>query len=246
MNVLPAIDVQAGQCVRLFQGRFDQATVYPTGPLQMAKWFETQGASWVHVVDLDGARQGRPVNVETIEKIVHETGLKVQVGGGIRTTEHVEALLGLGAARVIVGSVAISQPAQALAWLEKFGAEALVLALDCRPSLTNGPVLAVDGWQADAPCTLWQALDAYAHSPLRHVLCTDITRDGTLLGPHVNLYQRCVTACPGLAFQASGGIGRLEDLQALALVPVAGAIVGKAIYEGHVSLRAALAEAPIC
>jgi len=240
MYIYPAIDLKAGECVRLYQGSFDQITSYDKDPLAVAQHFCQQGAKFLHIVDLDGAKDGQPAHAEVIFKIVQQTDLHVQMGGGIRHKEQIAELLDKGVSRVILGSIAMSQPQEVKKWLQEFGAEKIVLALDVRVNEQGEPHLASHGWQADTAISLWELLEEYNHSALKHVLCTDIACDGTLQGPNVALYQMCQTRYPHLHFQASGGIGNLEDLKKLSRVPVAGVIIGKALYEKRFTLAEAL------
>jgi len=246
MNIYPAIDLLLGKCVRLYQGNFDQVTVYENDPISIAKSFAEQGASVLHIVDLDGAKQGTPANFDLIIKIKQATGLIIQVGGGVRSKLQVIEMLRKGIDRIILGSVAILQPNIVKEWICEFGYERFVLAFDVRVCKNNGPKLATHGWKTDSETNLWELMDKYSASSLRHVLCTDISRDGTLQGPNVSLYRECVKRYPSIAFQASGGVGNLKDLRALSTIPVAGVIVGKSFYENKFSLRDALNEVASC
>jgi len=237
MQIYPAIDLKSGQCVRLYKGDYDQMTVYEKNPVNLAKSFKQQNADMLHVVDLDGAKTGESINADIILKIYQETGLKIQTGGGIRTREKVSKLLSQGIARVIIGSIAISQPGEVLSWLEEFGSEKIVLALDIRWNKANEPVLAQQGWVNTSDKTLWELLDYYQKGSIKHVLCTDIARDGTLSGPNFALYQECMMRYPTIQFQASGGISSLRDIQRLKQTAIAGVIIGKALYENIFSLQ---------
>lgn len=236
MNIYPAIDLINGQCVRLHQGDYAQMTTYATDPIVMAQHFARQGAKFLHVVDLDGAKQQSPQHVDIIKRIATETTLQVQTGGGLRTTEHLQNYLQVGVQRVILGSIAIAQIPQVKKWFAEFGPDRIVLALDIRMRKTT-PVLASHGWQEESQISLWELIDTYQEIGLQHVLCTDIARDGTLQGPNFALYQECTQRYPHIQFQASGGIKGLEDIQQLAHIPMAAAIVGKALYEGKVQLE---------
>ncbi len=239
MQIYPAIDLKNGQCVRLYQGSYDQVTIYENDPLKTAVSFAEQGAEFIHIVDLDGAKQGHSVNLSIIEQIARETDLTVQTGGGIRSEQQVTDLLAAGISRVVLGSIAAKEIATVKKWLDQYGADKIVLALDIRFDDAGVPRLAVHGWQTATEKSLWDILDDYQSSAL-HVLCTDIALDGTLQGPNVKLYQACVDRYPQLQFQASGGISCLNDLTQLAKVPVASVIIGKALYENKFSLRSAL------
>jgi phosphoribosylformimino-5-aminoimidazole carboxamide ribotide isomerase len=240
MQIYPAIDLKSGECVRLYQGSFDQMTSYDKDPLAVAKNFSQQGAKFLHVVDLDGAKEGQPAHAEIIAQMAQQTELQIQVGGGIRHKAQVAELLNKGVARVVLGSIAISEPREVESWLREFGVEKIVLALDVRMSDEGEPYLAAHGWLSHTAISLWDLLEEYDHTVLKHVLCTDIDCDGTLQGPNIALYQTCRARYPHLSFQASGGIGSLEDLKKLAQIPVAGVIIGKALYEKRFTLAEVL------
>ncbi len=249
MNIYPAIDLKSGKCVRLYQGSYEQVTLYANDPVDVAKTFAKQGATVLHVVDLDGAKQGKSENLDLIEKISRESGLWVQTGGGIRTRQNVYDILNKGIARVVLGSIAISQPQEVRKWIHELGSDRIVLALDIRMDANNEPKLALHGWQKPSEKSLWQILDEYQESGLQHVLCTDILCDGTLQGPNINLYKECMWRYPNLHLQASGGVSSLNDLRELALIPVSGVIIGKALYENKFTLSAAfneVAKSSIC
>ena len=235
MNIYPAIDIKSGECVRLYKGSYDQVTVYEKDPLKMAQLFLDAGSKYLHVVDLDGAKLGQSVNLNLILKIKSNTDLIIQTGGGIRNYEQAKYILDNNIDRIIIGSLAVSNPIEIKRWLAEFGPEKIVLALDVR-----NEKLAVHGWQTESHVTLWSLLDDYANSGLKHVLCTDIDKDGTLTGPNINLYKTCVEQYPDISFQASGGISQLDDLRQLKDIPVSGVIIGKALYENKFSLTEAL------
>src|SRR3990167_3774637 len=242
MNIYPAIDLKSGECVRLFQGRYDTVTIYEKDPIALAKSFSEQGATVLHVVDLDGASIGQSVNFNLISKIVDVPGLKIQTGGGFRTKQQVQNALNSGIFRVVLGSHAILKPDDVKMWINEFGSEKIVLALDVRFDNNGDPKLALQGWQIESQKNLWQLLDEYQDVSLKHVLCTDIQCDGTLQGPNFNLYRECKKRYPTLHFQASGGISTLSDLKKLSEIPISGAIVGKALYENKFSLQDAFNE----
>lgn len=231
MEIYPAIDIIDGQCVRLTQGDYDQQTTYQATPLEQAKEFEAQGASWLHVVDLDAARTGTQQNLSAIEGICGGTGLQVQVGGGVRDLAAAERLRSVGVARVVVGTSAVEDPG-----LVKQLAEAVptALALDVRAGK-----IAVRGWQQSSECDLKDVLAELADAALKCVIATDIARDGMLSGPNIALYEQ-VMAHSSLEVIASGGISQLEHLSALAEAGLSAAIVGKALYEHRFSLAQAL------
>jgi phosphoribosylformimino-5-aminoimidazole carboxamide ribotide isomerase len=231
MELYPAIDLKSGACVRLYEGAFDQVTIYDKDPVTVAKKFQAEGAGFLHIVDLDGAKNGVPAHLKVIGEIIQKTGLQAQVGGGIRDREQLTELFNLGVHRVMLGSIVISQPETVKHWLQEFGPEKIVLALDIRMNLNNIPCLASHGWQLDTHVSLWDTLEEYIPFGLKHVLCTDISCDGTLHGPNIALYQECQERYPKIDFQASGGVGKLTDIKKLAHLPVAGVVIGKALYE---------------
>lgn len=236
MKVIPAIDIKDGVCVRLHQGRFDQVTEYSMRPPDLAARYSDLGARWVHCVDLDGARTGRAGNMDLLIETASAVSGGLQAGGGVRSTDAIARFLDAGVDRVVVGSVAVERPDEAVSWLDQTGPERIVLALDVRLDGGDGtPMLVTRGWTAGSDTSLWEALDRFAGAGLRHVLCTDVSRDGAMTGPAVDLYAECVERYPGIAFQASGGVRNASDLEALRGTGVAAAIVGKALLEGHIS-----------
>ena len=235
MEIFPAIDLKNGQCVRLTQGDFNTAKIYESDPILQAQKFAEAGAAWLHMVDLDGAREGKIQQFDIIARIVKETPLKVQVGGGIREEETVEQLLNAGVKRVVIGSLAVKDRQLVRQWLGRFGAECLTLAFDIR--MTDAvPEVLTQGWQSGSGQVLWDILDAYQGTGLKHILCTDIACDGMLTGPNKELYQTIRTQAPALNLIASGGVSTLDDLVGLAEIGIAEAIVGKAIYESRINL----------
>lgn len=239
MLIIPAIDLHEGRCVRLLEGRFDAVTRYGDPIAQLGE-FEATGAAWVHIVDLDGAKMKAPAQHDLIARLVAESGLKIQCGGGVRAREHVATLLGAGVARVVVGSVAAREPERVRDWIAEFGAESLCLAFDVRAVGTDWHV-AADAWTANAGKTLSEALNAFPPGEAAHVLVTDISRDGALVGPNVALMAHLHGERPDITFQASGGVQRLDDLRALREAGAAATIVGRALYERLFSLEDALA-----
>jgi phosphoribosylformimino-5-aminoimidazole carboxamide ribotide isomerase len=237
MIIYPAMDLIGGTVVRLKQGRFDLVTAYETEPLEALRQFAAAGAKWAHVVDLDGARVGHPVQHELIADLARAAPLSLQVAGGIRQREHLARMFDAGVARVTVGSLAVKQPEVVRSWLEEFGPERITLSLDVR--LSDGtPMVAVSGWTEDSGRSLWDIAELYPGA--RHFLITDIGRDGMLLGPNVELYEEIATRLPNAAVQASGGVSLIADLKRL---PTEGAIIGKALWEGRISLEEALGRA---
>jgi phosphoribosylformimino-5-aminoimidazole carboxamide ribotide isomerase len=239
MIIYPAIDLKDGHCVRLKQGDFDQATLYEADPLRQAGKFAEAGAEWLHMVDLDGAKAGEMLQFDLIARIAKHTKLKIQVGGGIRSDKTVKRLLEAGVARVVVGSLAVKNRAQTQGWLREFGGDKIILAFDIRYH-DGQPEILTHGWQSGSQQLLWDVLDAYAHSGLKFVLCTDVSRDGMLGGANNALYAALHERWPMIDMLASGGVGGLQDILDLARLGAAGAIVGKAIYEGRVDLAEAI------
>ncbi len=233
MRLIPAIDVRDGRCVRLFKGDFEQETRYPADPVALAGQYRELGAEWLHVVDLDGAKSGAPVNLPLIERMRAAAGVDVQYGGGIRTAQSLEQALRV-VTRAVIGSLAVTDPATVTEWFTKHGSERLVLALDVR--LDDGtPMVATHGWTRASTLTLAAAIERYVAVGLRHVLCTDIDRDGALTGPNVDLYRDCAERWPAIEFQASGGVRDAADLAALAAAGAAAAVSGKALLEGRLT-----------
>jgi len=239
MVILPAIDLIKGQCVRLEQGRFDAVTVFDEDPVAVAKRFEADGAEWIHVVDLDGAREGKPQNLETIRAIREAVGLKMEVGGGIRTTETAEEMLKAGVERVIVGTRAVQDPGW-LASLARCFSRRVALGLDAR-SASGGPEarIAVAGWGDEIPKTVVEFIGEVGGLPLSAIIYTDIERDGMMTGPNFTGTEVVVKVSP-LPVIASGGVTTAEDIHRLKKVGAAGAIVGRALYEGKLALKDAL------
>ncbi|HSC15370.1 MAG TPA: 1-(5-phosphoribosyl)-5-[(5-phosphoribosylamino)methylideneamino]imidazole-4-carboxamide isomerase [Gammaproteobacteria bacterium] len=232
MELIPAIDLRDGRCVRLLQGDFDRETRYSVDPIELAEQYRELGARTLHVVDLDGAKEGVPVNLPVIRRMRAAAGVDVQLGGGIRARASLEDALEV-AGRAVIGSLAVSDPSLVTSWLTEFGPERLTLALDVRLAPDGTPMIATHGWTRASTLSLGAALDRFAAAGLKHVLCTDIERDGALSGPNVELYRDCVRRWPGIEFQASGGVRDVGDLRALAATGVAATVSGKALLEGR-------------
>lgn len=232
---IPAIDLKDGRCVRLYQGRFDRVSEYEAEPEDLAGRYLSLGVDWVHVVDLDGAREGAGRNREVIGRMAGLARGRIQVGGGIRRRADVEAVLALGAGRVVIGSAAAEAPEAVREWFEAFGPERLVLAFDVRIDESGTPWLQTRGWTEEAGLGLWDAIAAYQRAGLKHLLCTDVARDGAMTGPNLGLYADCLRRFPGIELQASGGVRHLADLEALRETGVAAAITGKALLDGRIT-----------
>jgi len=237
MLLIPSIDIRGGRCVRLREGDFAAETVYDVEPAALLRRYRSLGARWVHIVDLDGARDGAPVNLPLIELLARHGGMRLQVGGGVRSAAAIERLLGAGVARVVIGSAAVTKCTEVAGWLECFGAERICLAFDVRIGATHQPEVHTHGWTRNSVLTLWDAISVYSPDRLRHVLSTDIGRDGTLRGPNLGLYRLGLRYFPELAWQASGGVRDALDLAALAAVGVAAAVSGQALIEGRIPVE---------
>ncbi len=238
--IIPALDLIDGSVVRLHQGDYDQKREYGSDPLLRLQEYQRQGAKLLHLVDLTGAKDPKARQITLIQTLIKGVQVPVQIGGGIRTQDDVEALLAAGAARVVIGSTAIKQPELVKQWFSKYGPETLVLALDVRIATDGNKYVAIHGWQEDSNQTLEQVIDDYLPHGLKHVLCTDISKDGTLSGSNVRLYREISQKYPQIAFQASGGIGQLDDVKALKDSGVAGVIVGRALLEGKFTVEEAI------
>ncbi|MEO7787132.1 MAG: HisA/HisF-related TIM barrel protein [Sphingomicrobium sp.] len=245
MILYPAIDLIAGRCIRLAQGDFARETSYSDDPAAALAGFAEGGATWAHIVDLDGARAREPRQHHLLAELAEGSSLKLQVAGGVRTPAHVQTLLDAGVARVVIGSLAVTDPAAFTALLDQFGPEGLTLALDVRIQgeiVERGKAMvATHGWAEGSGQGLDEVLDQFP--AVRHLLVTDIGRDGMLNGPNVPLIQAIVDWYPAVALQASGGVATLDDIAILAQSRAAGAIVGKALWEGRFTVAEALANA---
>ena len=239
--VYPALDIREGRVVRLLQGDYAQQTTYGDDPLPRAQAFAAAGASWMHLVDLDAARAGGYTLAPLLSAIAAQTGLKVQTGGGVRSRDDVARMLDAGATRVVVGSVSVREPDTVIGWLREFGSDRLTIALDARQAEDGRWLLPVHGWTETAEDTLEVLAQRYAEAGMQHLLCTDIARDGTLSGPNIDLYQHLARLLPGVAVQASGGVRNADDVAQAKAVGCGGAILGKALLEGRMTLEGALA-----
>ncbi len=239
MKLYPAIDLLDGRVVRLHKGDFDAVTDYGGDPAAVAAAYLAQGAEYLHVVDLSGARDGERRQSAAVQSLSN-TGLRLQVGGGIRTREEIAAILKAGAERVIIGSLAVREPDTVAAWISEFGPDRIVAAFDVR--LEAGIIWPlVAGWTRKGDEPLAALMERYTSSGLRHALVTDVDRDGALQGPNTALYAELCELWPDIAWQASGGVSSLADLTALKAIGADGAIVGKALFENRFTLGEALA-----
>jgi phosphoribosylformimino-5-aminoimidazole carboxamide ribotide isomerase len=232
--VYPAMDLLGGRCVRLSQGRFDAVTRYLTDPAEALAGFAAAGASWAHVVDLDGARERSPRQHELIAALARNAPLQLQVAGGFRERAHLEAMFEAGVGRVVIGSLAVQQPAAVRDYIAGFGGERITLALDV-DMVDDVPMVATAGWAETSGLSLWEVADLYPEA--RHLLVTDIGRDGMMSGPNLGLLTEAVQRLPHFAVQASGGVSSLDDLRGL---PTAGVIIGKALWEQRFTLAQAI------
>lgn len=233
MNIIPAIDLIGGKCVRLEQGDYSKQTTYSADPLAIAQQFEAAGITRLHLVDLDGAKAGTLVNLHVLEQLATHTQLRIDFGGGIKTTNAVQQVLDAGAAFVAVGSIAVKTPDLLEQWFEQFGAQRFFIGADVR-----GTKLAVNGWLEQTDVEVIPFINQLIQRGATQFFCTDISRDGLLQGPSTELYQELLNACKGLQLTASGGVASVDDLTALAAVGCKAAIVGKAFYEGRITLKA--------
>jgi len=232
IELIPAIDIIDGQCVRLTKGDYDQKTVYRDSPAEVAKEFEQIGFKRLHVVDLDGAKSKHIVNDQVLQAITTETKLTVDFGGGIKTDEDIEKAFAAGASMVTVGSIAVTNPELFIGWLSTYGPERMILGADVR----HGKI-SINGWKEDSEEDLLPFLKKYIDAGVRNVLCTEISKDGTLSGPAIDLYQKMMAAYPQLHLIASGGVSSIDDIKALDAAGIPAVVFGKAIYEGRIDLN---------
>lgn len=232
IELIPAIDLINGQCVRLTKGDYDQKKVYNDNPAQVAMEFEKLGFKRLHVVDLDGAKSKHIVNDQVLKAITSSTSLVVDFGGGIKTEEDIEKAFAAGASMVTVGSIAVTNPTLFMEWMDKYGTEKLILGADVR----NGKI-SINGWKEDSTEDLLPFLRQYIDKGVRNVLCTEISKDGTLQGPAIELYKEVMRAYPQLHLIASGGVSSNEDIQALEEAGIPAVVFGKAFYEGRIKVE---------
>ena len=231
MQIIPAIDIIEGKCVRLTEGDYAQKTIYNENPLEVAKAFEAVGIQRLHLVDLDGAKAGAVKNWKVLESIALNTKLVIDFGGGIKTDNDVAHVFERGASLATIGSIAVANPTLFLSWVNKYGAEKFFLGADVKDNL-----IAVNGWMQTSTITIESFLTDYLAHGITNIFCTDVSKDGRLEGPSTALYQSLIQLFPNLNLVASGGVSSLQDLEALDAIGCAGAIVGKAIYENRISL----------
>jgi len=231
MEIIPAIDIIGGKCVRLTQGDYSQVKTYSDSPLEMAKTFENAGIRRLHLVDLDGAKQKHIVNKDVLQSIAQGTSLQVDFGGGVQSDEDIELAFKSGAHQITGGSIAVKKPSLFENWIEKYGPDKIILGADVK-----NRKIAISGWQENTEVDVIEFIDNYSKLGIQYVICTDVAKDGLLQGPSVDLYREIMAAIPEVKLIASGGVSSFEDLVELEKIGVYGAIVGKAFYEGRVTL----------
>ncbi|MFN4234717.1 MAG: 1-(5-phosphoribosyl)-5-[(5-phosphoribosylamino)methylideneamino]imidazole-4-carboxamide isomerase [Bacteroidia bacterium] len=232
MNLIPAIDLIEGKCVRLTKGDYAQMKVYNEDPLEVALMFQDAGIKFLHLVDLDGAKAQHIVNWKVLEKIASKTNLKIDFGGGIKSDEDIEIAFNSGADKITAGSIAVKNKSKVEEWIIKYSSEKIILGAD-----VNNEQIAVSGWQEQTSLNIFDFLDSYLKSGIQYCICTDISKDGMLQGPSIDLYKKIIDKNPMVKLIASGGISSLKDLDKLKEANLYGAIIGKAIYEGKISLK---------
>lgn len=231
IELIPAIDIIDGQCVRLTKGDYDQKSVYGA-PLDMALEFERIGFKRLHIVDLDGAKSKHIVNDAVLQVVTTKTQLSIDFGGGIKSDEDIEKAFAAGASMVTIGSIAVTQPDLFMGWLKKYGTERIILGADVR----HGKI-SINGWKEDSTEDLLPFLQKYVEAGVRNVLCTEISKDGTLAGPAIDLYKKVIETYPQLHLIASGGVSSIDDIKALEAAGIPAVVFGKAIYEGKIDLK---------
>lgn len=239
--IIPAIDLIDGQTVRLYQGSYDQTTHYTQTPFELRDLYAKAGSGVLHLVDLSGAKDASKRQLTLLKQLMLDATLPIQVGGGVRSEQDVIDLLAAGASRVVIGSLAIREPELVQQWLQVYGGDRIVLALDVSINAQGEKTLPSHGWIEASSITLEQVLDGFISAGAKHVLCTDISRDGTLQGPNVELYQELAAKYPQIQWQASGGVGNLNHIRSLRGSGVAGVILGRALLEGKFSIEEAIA-----
>lgn len=232
IQIIPAIDIINGKCVRLSQGNYNRCKIYRDNPLEVAKQFEDCGVKMLHLVDLDGAKGHVPENLSVLETIANKTGLKIEFGGGIKTIESLNSVLNAGASRVICGSVACTHPEQFIEWLQQFSGEKIVFGADLKDGIP-----AIHGWMETSESSFESLLEQFLQKGLQTAIITNIALDGMLQGPSTELYKKILDQFPALQLIASGGVSKIDDIIELDNINIPGVIVGKAIYEGKITLK---------
>jgi len=232
LKIIPAIDIIEGKCVRLYQGDYAQKTVYNENPVEVAKEFEDNGITHLHLVDLDGAKSSGIVNWKVLYNISTKTKLKIDFGGGIKSDKDLEIAFENGASQLNIGSTAVKDKILFLGWLQKYGSDKIILSADVKNEM-----IAVSGWQENSGIDVFKFLKDYTNEGIKYVVCTDVSKDGTLKGTAVELYQKIMNQFPDIKLVASGGISSIKDVDELTQMPVYGVIIGKAIYENKIHLK---------
>ncbi|MDH7461242.1 1-(5-phosphoribosyl)-5-[(5-phosphoribosylamino)methylideneamino]imidazole-4-carboxamide isomerase [Chitinophagaceae bacterium 26-R-25] len=232
MEIIPAIDIIDGKCVRLTQGDYEQKKIYNEHPLEVAKEFEDAGLQRLHLVDLDGAKAGAVKNWKVLETIASKTSLTIDFGGGIKKEEDVKVVFDSGAALATVGSIAVKDEKTFVQWLKKFGAEKFLLGADVKDEK-----IAVGGWLETTDVWIYDFIEKYINHGVQQIFCTDVSKDGKLEGPSIDLYKNIIAKFPSLHFIASGGVSNIDDVHELREIGCSGAIIGKAIYEGRIAIN---------
>lgn len=235
MNVIPAIDLKDGNCVRLYKGDFEQSTEYSNDPVAVAQRFADLRSTDLHIVDLDGARSGTQENRSIISTIATESQLSIQLGGGIRDFDTVNRWLTSGVNRCVIGSLTITEPDAVKSWLVRLGPDKIVLALDVNINEDGTPLITTHGWTRPSNTSVYECIEGYLEVGLKHVLCTDVSRDGAMAGPNVGLYENIMLRYPQLQLQASGGVRDIRDLETLRNHGIPAAITGRAILDGKIT-----------
>ena len=232
MRIIPAIDILDGKCVRLTNGDYSSKKIYNENPIEVAKEFEAAGLQYLHLVDLDGAKAKHIVNYKVLEQITSKTTLKIDFGGGLKSDEDLHIAFNSGAKQITGGSIAVKNPKIFEGWLSKYGGIKIMLGADC-----NNEKIAVNGWQEESDQEVIPFIKSYENKGIKYVICTDIAKDGMLAGPSFDLYKRILKESRDIKLIASGGVTSLDDLNVLEDLGCEGAIIGKALYEGHIRLR---------
>jgi phosphoribosylformimino-5-aminoimidazole carboxamide ribotide isomerase len=231
MEIIPAIDILEGKCVRLTQGDYSQKKIYNEKPLEVAKEFEDAGLKRLHLVDLDGAQAGKVINWKALESIAGKTSLIIDFGGGVKTEKDIEIIFESGGALITIGSMAVKEEEIFISWLKKYGANKFLLGADVKEER-----IAVHGWQETTNIWIYDFIQKYIEVGMKQIFCTDVAKDGALEGPSTELYKNIIEKFPELHFIASGGVSSIKDLYKLENINCKGVIIGKAIYEGRIKL----------
>ncbi|AKQ45571.1 1-(5-phosphoribosyl)-5-[(5-phosphoribosylamino)methylideneamino] imidazole-4-carboxamide isomerase [Rufibacter radiotolerans] len=232
MEIIPAIDLIDGKCVRLTEGDFSQQTTYHSDPVEVAKQFEALGLRRLHLVDLDGARAKQPVNLPILARIARETNLVIDYGGGLQSVDAIQMALDAGAQQVTAGSIAVREPKTVQKWLKEYGADRIIVGADFKDNF-----IAINAWADQSDLTLESFIASFSEKGAKTFICTDVSKDGKLQGSSLDIYQKLIASFPDLQFIASGGVTTIEEVRQLRAAGLHGAIIGKAIYEGTISLE---------